>query len=66
VRGHSAVERAIASPGAGNVTKIALPATHPADAGATGQGFDGYIIQAFALFPRAPPEGDIACTDCRR
>ncbi len=59
LRRQGAVERAIAVPGACNVTEIALPATLRADAGAPSQGFDGHLIEALALFVRPPAEGGV-------
>jgi hypothetical protein len=59
LRCQGTVEGAIFLPSARNVTEIALSATLSADASAPSQGFDGDVIQALALLPRAPTESSV-------
>src|SRR5262245_27322114 len=54
LRGQSAVERGIFAPGACDVVEIALPAALACNASTPGQGFNGYVVQAFALLTSSP------------
>src|SRR5690348_16010326 len=59
---YSAVESRIVLPGACDVAEIALTEALATDARSASQGFDGNVIQALPLFPRAPTEGSIKRT----
>ncbi len=54
LRGQCAVESGVSAPSACDIAEIALRAALPAKSCTSGQGFNRYIVQAFALLTRSP------------